>query len=42
MAIIATRIDSRLIHGQVANLLTTKLNISRIMVIDDAVAQIDI
>ena len=25
MAIIATRIDSRLIHGQVANLWTTKL-----------------
>ena len=42
MAIIATRIDSRLIHGQVANLWTTKLNISRIMVIDDAVAQNDI
>ena len=43
MAIIATRIDGRLIHGQVANLwITTKLNISRIMVIDDAVAQNDI
>lgn len=43
MAIIATRIDGRLIHGQVANLwTTTKLNISRIMVIDDAVAQNDI
>ena len=42
MAIIATRIDSRLIHGQVANLWTTKLNISRIMVIDGAVAQNDI
>ena len=42
MAIIATRIDSRLIHGQVANLWTTKLNISPIMVIDDAVAQNDI
>lgn len=42
MAIIATRIDGRLIHGQVANLWTTKLNISRIMVIDDAVAQNDI
>lgn len=28
MAIIATRIDGRLIHGQVANLwITTKLNI---------------
>ena len=43
MAIIATRIDGRLIHGQVANLwTTTKLNISRIMIIDDAVAQNDI
>lgn len=42
MAIIATRIDGRLIHGQVANLWKTKLNISRIMVIDGAVAQNDI
>ena len=43
MAIIATCIDGRLIHGQVANLwTTTKLNISRIMVIDEAVAQNDI
>ena len=43
MAIIATRIDGRLIHGQVANLrITTKLSIGRIMVIDDAVAQNDI
>ena len=43
MAIIATRIDGRLIHGQVANLwITTILNIGRIMVIDDAVAQNDI
>ena len=31
-----------LIHGQVANLWTTKLNVSRIMVIDDEVAQNDI
>ena len=28
MTIIANRIDGRLIHGQVANLWTTKLNIS--------------
>lgn len=42
MAIIATRIDGRLIHGQVANLWKTKLNISRILVIDGAVAQNDI
>lgn len=42
MAIIANRIDGRLIHGQVANLWATKLNISRFMVIDDEVAQSDI
>lgn len=39
MSIIAVRIDGRLIHGQVANLWTTKLNISRIMVVDDAVSE---
>ncbi|WP_423252987.1 PTS system mannose/fructose/N-acetylgalactosamine-transporter subunit IIB [Melissococcus plutonius] len=38
MSIIGVRIDGSLIHGQVANLWTTKLNISRIMVVDDAVA----
>lgn len=38
MAIIGVRIDGRLIHGQVANLWTTKLNITRIMVVDDEVA----
>ena len=38
MAIIGVRIDGRLIHGQVANLWTTKLNIGRIMVVDDEVA----
>ena len=38
MSIIGVRIDGRLIHGQVANLWTTKLNISRIMVVDDEVA----
>ncbi|MBI5974957.1 PTS system mannose/fructose/N-acetylgalactosamine-transporter subunit IIB [Staphylococcus canis] len=42
MAIIGNRIDGRLIHGQVANLWATKLNISRFMVIDDEVAQSDI
>ncbi|NHA36251.1 PTS mannose transporter subunit IIAB [Staphylococcus schleiferi] len=42
MAIIGTRIDGRLIHGQVANLWATKLNISRFIVIDDEVAQSDI
>lgn len=35
--IIGVRIDGRLIHGQVANLWTTKLNISRIMVVDNVV-----
>lgn len=39
MSIIAVRIDGRLIHGQVANLWTTKLDISRIMVVDDEVAE---
>ena len=39
MTIIANRIDGRLIHGQVANLWTTTLNISRIMVVDDEVAE---
>lgn len=42
MAITAVRIDGRLIHGQVANLWTTKLGVSRIMVIDDKVAASDI
>lgn len=37
MSIIGVRIDGRLIHGQVANLWTTKLNISRIMVVDNVV-----
>ncbi|WP_313468763.1 PTS system mannose/fructose/N-acetylgalactosamine-transporter subunit IIB [Carnobacterium sp.] len=38
MSITAVRIDGRLIHGQVANLWTTKLDISRIMVVDDSVS----
>ena len=42
MSIIGVRIDGRLIHGQVANLWTTKLNITRIMVVDDEVAKNDI
>lgn len=42
MTIIGNRIDGRLIHGQVANLWATKLNIGRFMVIDDEVAQSDI
>ncbi|MCI2802812.1 PTS system mannose/fructose/N-acetylgalactosamine-transporter subunit IIB [Staphylococcus pettenkoferi] len=42
MAIIASRIDGRLIHGQVANLWGMKLGITRFMVIDDEVAQNDV
>ncbi|GAB1611920.1 PTS mannose transporter subunit IIAB [Mammaliicoccus lentus] len=42
MTIIANRVDGRLIHGQVANLWATKLNITRFLVIDDEVAQSDI
>lgn len=42
MTIIANRVDGRLIHGQVANLWATKLNITRFLVIDDEVAQNDI
>lgn len=39
MAIIGTRIDGRLVHGQVANLWASRLDISRFMVVDDDVAQ---
>lgn len=42
MTIVAARIDGRLIHGQVANLWTTKLNISRIMVVDNEVISNDL
>ncbi|MEQ9764882.1 PTS system mannose/fructose/N-acetylgalactosamine-transporter subunit IIB [Streptococcus jiangjianxini] len=42
MTIVATRIDGRLIHGQVANLWTTKLNISRIMVVDNDIVNNDL
>ena len=42
MTISAVRIDGWLIHGQVANLWTTKLGVTRIMVIDDKVAASDI
>ena len=35
MTIVGCRIDGRLIHGQVANLWAGKLNVSRIMVVDD-------
>ncbi|MGX7776099.1 PTS sugar transporter subunit IIB [Streptococcus pluranimalium] len=42
MAIVAARIDGRLIHGQVANLWTTKLNASRIMVVDNDIVNNDL
>lgn len=42
MAILNVRIDGRLIHGQVANLWTSYLNITRIMVVDDTAANNDI
>lgn len=42
MAIIAVRIDGRLIHGQVANLWAPKLGASRIMIVDDEVAKNDL
>lgn len=42
MAIIAVRIDGRLLHGQVANLWTTSLGASRIMVIDNKIAVSDV
>lgn len=37
--IVATRIDGRLVHGQVANLWATKLSIDRIIVVDDKVSE---
>ncbi|MBS4769603.1 PTS system mannose/fructose/N-acetylgalactosamine-transporter subunit IIB [Carnobacteriaceae bacterium zg-ZUI240] len=42
MTIVGARIDGRLIHGQVANLWSSKLQVSRIMVIDDNVAENDV
>ena len=42
MGVIAVRIDERLIHGQVANLWTTKLQASRIMVVDNEIIKSDI
>lgn len=42
MSIINIRVDERLIHGQVANMWTQVLNISRIMVIDNTIANSDI
>lgn len=42
MSIVAVRIDERLIHGQVANLWTTSLQATRIMVIDNDIIKNDI
>ncbi|QIK70681.1 PTS sugar transporter subunit IIB [Erysipelothrix sp. HDW6C] len=42
MGIIHTRIDDRLIHGQVATMWTNSLRVTRIMVVDDAASQDDI
>lgn len=42
MSIIHVRIDDRLIHGQVATMWTSNLNATRIMVIDDEVANNDV
>ena len=39
MAITAVRIDGRLVHGQVANLSTPSLGVSRIMVVDNKVSE---
>ena len=42
MTIVGCRIDGRLIHGQVANLWSAKLNVSRIMVVDNEVVNNDV
>ena len=42
MTIVGCRIDGRLIHGQVANLWSAKLNLSRIMVVDNEVVNNDV
>lgn len=42
MNIVGARIDGRLVHGQVANLWTPKLQVERIIVIDEAAAKSDI
>ena len=40
--IIGSRIDGRLIHGQVANLWGSKLQLDRFIVIDDKVSESDV
>lgn len=42
MAIIHTRVDDRLIHGQVATMWTNQLGATRIMVVDDKAACDDV
>lgn len=42
MPIVGVRIDGRLVHGQVANLWTPKLQADRIIVIDDPASKSDI
>ncbi|MDF7673010.1 PTS sugar transporter subunit IIB [Lactobacillus sp. ESL0701] len=42
MNIVGARIDERLVHGQVANLWTPKLQVERIIVLDEAAAKDDI
>ncbi len=42
MNIVGARIDGRLVHGQVANLWTPKLQVDRIIVVDEEAAKNDI
>lgn len=42
MSIVGARIDGRLVHGQVANLWTPKLQVDRIIVVDEEAAESDI
>ena len=42
MSIVHVRVDERLIHGQVANMWTNNLRITRIMVVDEEAAKNDI
>ncbi|WEV40141.1 PTS sugar transporter subunit IIB [Lactobacillus sp. ESL0681] len=42
MNIVGARVDERLVHGQVANLWTPKLQVERIIVLDDVAAKDDV
>ena len=42
MGIVHVRIDERLIHGQVANMWTNNLRVTRIMVVDNEASQNDV